>query len=53
MDLAGTFDTYNCVIDPGSEKINATADTLSITTENAGFQLVYTGTTNGWKLLEV
>ena len=53
MDLAGSFDTYNVTVDPGSEKINGVADTLSVTTENAGFQLVYTGSTYGWKLLEV
>ena len=53
MDLSGTFDTYNCTVDPGSEKINGVADTLNVTTENAGLQLVYTGATNGWKLLEV
>ena len=53
MDLAGTFDVYNASIDPGSEKINGVVDTLNVTTENAGFQLVYTGSTYGWKLLEV
>jgi len=53
MDLAGTFDVYNALIDPGSEKINGVVDTLNVTTENAGFQLVYTGSTYGWKLLEV
>jgi len=53
MDLAGSFDTYNATINPGSEKINGVVDTLSVTTENAGFQMVYTGSTYGWKLLEV
>ena len=53
MDLAGTFDTYKCSVDPGVENINGVADTLDVTTENAGLQLVYTGATNGWKLLEV
>tara|TARA_B100000900_G_scaffold306092_2_gene264685 strand:- start:9540 stop:14534 length:4995 start_codon:yes stop_codon:yes gene_type:complete len=53
MDLSGTFDTNACTVDPGTKKINGVVDTLSVTTENAGFQLVYTGATNGWKLLEV
>jgi len=53
MDLSGTFDSYKCTLDPGSEKINGVTDVLDITTENAGLQLIYTGTTNGWKLLEV
>ena len=52
VDLAGTFDTNNLTIGRNSLKImGATAD-LVVSTENAGIQLVYTGSTHGWKLVQ-
>jgi len=52
VDLAGTFDTNNLTIARNGKKImGATAD-MTISTENAGIQLVYTGATQGWKLTQ-
>ena len=52
VDLAATFDTNNLTVGRNSLKImGATAD-LVVSTENAGIQLVYTGSTYGWKLVQ-
>ncbi len=29
------------------------AEDMNVTTNHAGFSLIYTGATNGWKLVEV
>jgi len=52
LDLAGTFDTNNLTIGRNSLKImGATAD-MVVSTEDAAIQLVYTGSTYGWKLTQ-
>jgi len=52
LDLAGTFDTNNLTIGRNSLKImGATAD-MVVSTEDAAVQLVYTGSTYGWKLTQ-
>jgi len=53
LDLAGTFDTNNLTIGRNSLKIMGLTEDLVISTENAGIQLVYTGSTYGWKLVTV
>ena len=53
LDLSGTFDTNNLTVNNNGNNINGVNDTLVVATEDAGFQLVYTGATQGWKLLEV
>jgi len=50
VDLAGTFDTNNLTVGRNSLKIMGLSEDLVISTENAGIQLVYTGSTYGWKL---
>ena len=53
VDYAGTFDTNNLTVTPGSgEKIQGnTADaTLTVATERAGFTFAYSGATQGWLL---
>ena len=52
VDVAGTFDTNNLTIGRNSEKIMGAAENLVITQENAGVGLVYSGSTNGWRLIE-
>ena len=52
VDLAGTFDTNNLTLGANSNKIMGLSENLVITTENAGVQLVYTGSTYGWKLVQ-
>jgi len=52
VDLAGTFDTNNLTIGRNSLKIMGDTDDMVIDVEHAGIQLVYTGSTNGWKLTQ-
>ena len=52
VDLAGTFDSNNLTIGRNSLKIMGLTEDLVISTENAGIQLVYTGSTHGWKLTQ-
>ena len=52
VDLAGTFDSNNLTLGRNSLKIMGLAEDLVISTENAGIQLVYTGSTHGWKLTQ-
>ena len=50
IDLAGTADTNNITIGRNSLKIMGLNEDLIISTENAAIQLVYTGSTYGWRL---
>ena len=50
IDLAGTADTNNITIGRNSLKIMGLTEDLIISTENAAIQLVYTGSTYGWRL---
>ena len=52
VDLAGTFDTSNLTIGRNSLKIMGLSSDMTVSTENAGIQLVYTGATYGWKLTQ-
>ena len=52
VDLANTFDTANLTIGRNSHKIDGQTSDLTVATEGAGFALVYSGATYGWKLLE-
>jgi hypothetical protein len=51
VDLAGTFDTYNCTIGRNSLKIMGLEENLVLAVEDTGITLVYTGATYGWKLV--
>ena len=51
VDYAGTFDTNNLTIAPnGSEKIQGTAASLTVSVERAGLTLCYVDATQGWLL---
>ena len=50
LDLAGTFDTNNLTIARNSLKIMGQTADMTVSTEDAAIQLVYTGATYGWKL---
>ena len=52
VDLAATFDTNNLTIARNGNNIMGSAADLVVSTENAGIQLVYTGATQGWKLVQ-
>jgi len=50
IDYAGTFDTNNLTIGRNSHKIQGVAEDLTVSTERAGFTLVYVDATQGWLL---
>jgi len=50
IDASGTADTNNITIGRNSENIQGTAADLTISTERAGFTLVYFNSTQGWLL---
>jgi hypothetical protein len=50
IDYAGTFDTNSLTVGRNSENIQGTAADLTVSTERAGFTLVYTDGTQGWLL---
>ena len=52
VDLASTFDTNNLTIARNSLKIMGQTADMTVSTEDAGIQLVYTGATYGWKLVQ-
>ena len=50
LDLAGTFNTNNLTIGRNSLKIMGLEEDMTVDTENTGLQLVYTGSTYGWRI---
>ena len=53
VDLEGTFAVNKLTIDRNSHDIMNIAEDMIAETNHAAFTLVYTGSANGWKLLEV
>ena len=50
IDYGATFDTNNCTIGRNSHKIQGDSANLTVSTEPAGFTLVYVDSTQGWLL---
>ena len=50
IDYAGTFDTNNLTVARNSHNIQGSASDLTVSTERAGFTLVYVDSTQGWLL---
>jgi hypothetical protein len=50
LDVSGTFDTNDLTILYGSSKIQGASANLDVSTERAGFTLVYYNSTQGWLL---
>ena len=50
IDYAGTADTNNITIGRNSHKIQGDSSDLTVSTERAGFSLVYVNSTQGWLL---
>jgi hypothetical protein len=50
IDYAGTFDTNNLTVGRNSHNIQGDASDLTVSTERAGFTLVYVDSTQGWLL---
>ena len=53
IDYAGTFDSNTCTIGRNSEKIAGASADMTVTTERAGLELVFTDSTQGWLLTEL
>ena len=51
IDLASTFDTSNLTIGANGKNIMGASADMTVSTEDAGIMLVYTGATYGWKLV--
>jgi len=52
IDLASTFDTNNLTISRNGKLIQGVGEDMVISTEGAGVGLVFSGDTNGWRLIE-
>jgi len=50
LDVSGTFDTNNLTVGRNSHNIQGAASDLVVSTERAGFALVYYNATQGWLL---
>ncbi len=50
LDVSGTFDTNNLTVGRNSHNIQGVASNLVVSTERAGFALVYYNATQGWLL---
>ena len=53
QDLSGTFSSNDLTIDRNGKDIMNLAEDMTVNTDHAGFGLVFTGDTNGWKIIEV
>lgn len=53
FDLQKTFDTFALTLARNGRLIMGDAADLTVTTEGAGFSLVYSGNTYGWRILTV
>ncbi len=49
-DVAGTFATNNCTINPNGNRIMRQADSMTISTNGASVRMVYYDATRGWLL---
>tara|TARA_R100001129_G_scaffold71686_1_gene48714 strand:- start:1506 stop:4235 length:2730 start_codon:yes stop_codon:yes gene_type:complete len=50
LDVSGTFDTNNLIVARNGHNIQGDASDLTVSTERAGFALVYYNSTQGWLL---
>ena len=53
IDLSGTFDSNNLTVARNGQDIMNIAQDLTVDLKNAAFALVYTGSNNGWKFLNL
>lgn len=53
FDVARTFDSNACTIGRNGERIMGDTADMTINTEGASFDLVYSGSSQGWRLLSV
>jgi hypothetical protein len=49
-DAAGTFHTYNCTVARNGHRIMGLLEDFVADERYAGFELIYVGVNNGWRL---
>ena len=49
-DGAGQLSTNSVTVDRNGSNIQSTGDDLEVDVDNHGFKLVFTDSTNGWRL---
>ena len=52
LDIADNFDTNALTINPNGGKVFGSTANGTVSTEGAGFTLIFTGTDFGWKIME-
>lgn len=52
VDITGSASTNNISVERGNHKIMGVTENLAVTTNRAGFELVYADSNNGWVLTE-
>ena len=52
LDIADNFDTNALTINPNGGKVFGATANGTVSTEGAGFTLIFTGTDFGWKIME-
>lgn len=53
LDYSGTFDTNIFSVDPGTNKLNGLVEPYTTNSKNECGTLIYTGSTNGWKIINL
>lgn len=53
LDVAKTFDTNAFTVVRNGQLIQGDAENLTVTTESAAFELIYSGATFGWRIFSI
>lgn len=53
LDVAKTFDSNNLTISRNGEKIQGDSSDMTVNTEGAAFEIVYSNSTYGWRIFTV
>lgn len=53
LDVAKTFDTNNFTVSRNGKLIQGDAENLTVATESAAFELIFSGDTHGWRIFSV
>jgi hypothetical protein len=53
LDVAKTFDSNAFTVARNGQLIQGDADNLTVTSESAAFELIYSGGTFGWRIFSI
>jgi len=51
LDISSSFSTYNLTVGRNGEKIMELDEDMTVATKNAGFTLIYSSATYGWRII--